>query len=122
MNIIVVLLIFAVLGGGGYYLFITEQAKSREEERIADTEAKLKDTTKFSMYTECDYLGSETDVASKAGTLSMDPMAKSMIIPKGFTVDTYTKPDKGGIKISYSGPTTSKCLSTPIPHVEWRKE
>ena len=130
MNIIVVLLIFAVLGGGGYYLFITEQAKSREEKRIADTEAKLKDTTKFSMYSECDYLGYEADVdinveegnPSKAGTLSMDPMAKSMIIPKGFTVDTYTKPDKGGIKISYSGPTTSKCLSTPIPHVEWRKE
>ena len=129
MNIIVVLLILAVLGGGGYYLFKMEQAKSREEKRIADIEEKLKDTTKFHMYSECDYLGDELEISSEIkgqkmtqGSVGMGTPFKSIIIPKGFTVDTYTKPDKGGIKISYSGPTTSKCLSTPISHIEWKKE
>jgi hypothetical protein len=129
MNTILVLIVLVVLGGGGFYLFKMEQARAAEEKRIADIEAKLKDTN-IMMYSECDYLGTEIKAsikleegeAVKTGAADMDPMVKSMIIPEGYTVDTYTKPAKGGVKISYSGPTTSKCLSTPIPYIEWRKE
>ena len=126
MNTILVLIVLVVLGGGGFYLFKMEQARAAEEKRIADIEAKLKDTN-IMMYSECDYKGDDyehgplEDFSAGSGTLEMSPPAKSMIIPEGYTVDTYTKPDKGGVKISYSGPTTSKCLSTPIPYIEWRK-
>ena len=128
MNIIVVIIILAILGGGGFYLFKLEQAKSRKEKRIADIEEKVKDTTKFRMYSECDYLGDELEISSEIkgqimtdGVVGLATPIKSMIIPKGFTVDTYTKPNKGGIKISYKGPTTFKCLSSPIYHIEWKK-
>ena len=128
MTIIIVFIILIVLGVGGFYLFKMEQERAAEEKRIADVEAKLKDTSKFITYSECDYKGDDyghgplEGFSAGSGALELSPPVKSIIIPKGFTVDTYTKPEKGGVKISYSGPVAHKCLSTPIPYFEWKKE
>jgi hypothetical protein len=126
MNIIIVLIILIVLGVGGFYLFKMEQERAAEEKRIADVEAKLEDTSKFITYSECDYKGNDYEHSllegHDSGILQLKPPVKSIIIPKGLTVDTYTKPEKGGVKISYSGPVAHKCLSPPIPYFEFKKE
>lgn len=122
MNIIIVLIVLIVLGGGGFYLFKMEQKRGAEEKRVADIEAKIMDTTKFITYNECNYSGFSIEHSDQEGAGGMDPPAKSMIIPQGFTVDTYTKPDKGGVKLSFTGPVAYECLSTPIPYFEWKRK
>lgn len=124
MNIIIVLIVLIVLGGGGFYLFKMEQKRAAEEKRVADIEAKIMDTTKFITYSECNYLGTgvEHGKDQDKGALELHPPVKSMIIPQGFTVDTYTKPDKGGVKLSFTGPVAYECLSTPIPYFEWKRK
>lgn len=117
------LILILIIGGAiGFYMFTQKAKAAEEEERVTlKEEEDLKDTSKFTAYTECEYMGFNHDIVTEDGTLESSPGFKSIIIPEGFTVDTYTKPEKGGIKISYSGPTTLKCLSTTIPYIEWRK-
>lgn len=122
MNIIIVLIVLIVLGGGGFYLFKMEQKRAAEEKRVTDIEAKIMDTTKFITYSECNYLGLDIEHSDQKGAVDLHPPVKSMIIPQGFTVDTYTKPDKGGVKLSFSGPVAYECLSTPIPYFEWKRK
>lgn len=107
--------------GGGFYFLKQEEKKAKEEERLEEIEAQVEDSTKFVVYTQCDYKGDAIDISDDQGVLEVsNPKIRSLIIPVGFKVDTYSLPDKGGVKISYGGPSKVKCIS--VPYLEWRKE
>jgi hypothetical protein len=107
--------------GGGFYFLKQEEKKAKEEERLEEIEEQVEDSTKFTAYTQCDYKGDAIDISDDQGVLEMsNPKIRGLIIPVGFKVDTYSLPDKGGVKISYGGPSKVKCIS--VPYLEWRKE
>jgi hypothetical protein len=110
---------------GGIHLLREEDKKAKEEERIADIEKQAEDSTKFVFYTECDYKGTPYETGNEGdvdkGTIEVsNPTLKSLIVPVGFTVDTYSKPGKTGVKMSFKGPTKMKCID--IPSLEWKRE
>jgi hypothetical protein len=109
--------------GGGFYFLKQEEKKAKEEERLEEIEAQVEDSTKFVVYTQCDYKGDPFQMGhdGEGGVIeSHNPKIRGLIIPVGFKVDTYSLPDKGGVKISYGGPSKVKCIS--VPYLEWRKE
>jgi hypothetical protein len=103
--------------GGGFYMFKKEQENAAKEELIAEKKA----SPYVTVYTECDYKGDEHvigkpensgDVFVKADiTAGANKPFKSMIVPAGFSVDTYPNENKGGAKLTLGGPSDQKCTS-----------
>jgi len=100
------------------YMAYTAMQESKRQEEIEAREKKYKEIPGFHLFPECDYSGdgvfsmkldNETEFSVGNGI-----EFKSFILTSGFKVDTYTESDKGGTKITYTGPASSKCLSNPI--------
>ena len=90
--------------GGGFYLFKKEQENTAKEELI--TEKKAVDAV--TGYFECDYKGEDSIVISDDGETTPPRPIKSIIVPAGFSVDTYSKENQGGVKITLGGPSDQK--------------
>jgi hypothetical protein len=97
--------------GGGFYLFKKEQENTAKEELIAEKKA----SPYVTMFLECDYkeefgkVGEEDDFVE--AELEFGSGIKSIIVPAGFSVDTYSKENKGGAKITLGGPSDQKCTT-----------
>ena len=91
--------------GGGIYFFLQEKENSRKEEIITEKKA----SPYVTMYPECDYKG--TGVVVKETEHGESSGFKSIIVPKGFKVITYSKKNKGGVKLTLGGPSDQKCTS-----------
>ena len=101
--------------GGGFYMFKKEQENAAKEELIAEKKASPYVTA----YTECDYKGDEYVIGKPENSgdvfvkseVSLQSGFKSMIVPAGFSVDTYPNENKGGAKLTLGGPSDQKCTS-----------
>ena len=98
--------------GGGIYFFLQERENSRKEELISEKQAAPYVTA----YMECDYKGKEAVIRDDAFvdgevTIELGTPFKSIIVPKGFKVVTYSKVNKGGVKLTLGGPSDQKCTS-----------
>ena len=97
--------------GGGFYMFKKEQENTAKEELIAEKKA----SPYVTMYSECDYkeeigkVGEEDDF--EKAELNIGSGIKSLIVPAGFSVETYPKENKGGAKLTLGGPSDQKCTS-----------
>ena len=97
--------------GGGFYLFKKEQENTAKEELIAEKKA----SPYVTMFLECDYkeefgkVGEGDDFVE--AELGFGSGIKSIIVPTGFSVDTYSKENKGGVKITLGGPSDQKCTT-----------
>lgn len=88
--------------GGGFFLYKQEQENTRIEELITNATSVL-------TFTECDYKGSDGVGIDEDGEVQSSSGLKSIIIPKGFSVDTYPNLDFAGPKITLGGPSSQKC-------------
>ena len=99
--------------GGGFYMFKKEQENAAKEELIAEKKA----SPYVSAFMECDYkgdghaFGEDTQFVDGEITISVGTPFKSLIVPAGFSVDTYPKENKGGAKLTLGGPSDQKCTS-----------
>ena len=97
--------------GGGIYFFLQERENSRKEEIITEKQAAPYVTAYF----ECDYKGDHAKFGDapdfEKADVSFDTPFKSIIVPKGFKVITYSKVNKGGVKLTLGGPSDQKCTS-----------
>lgn len=99
--------------GGGFYLFKKEQENTAKEELITEKKASPYVTA----YTECDYKGKESVIGKDSDfvdgeiILEVGTPFKSIIVPAGFSVDTYSKENQGGVKITLGGPSDQKCTT-----------
>ena len=99
--------------GGGFYMFKKEQEKTAKEELIAERKV----SPFVSAFMECDYkgdghvFGEEAQFDDGEITVSMGTPFKSLIVPAGFSVDTYPNENKGGAKLTLGGPSDQKCTS-----------
>ena len=96
--------------GGGFYLFKKEQENTAKEELIAEKKASPYVTAFF----ECDFKGDGQTIGEGADgetTIEVGTPFKSIIVPAGFSVDTYSKENKGGAKITLGGPSDQKCTT-----------
>lgn len=96
--------------GGGFYLFKKEQENAAKEELITEKKASPYVTAYF----ECDYKGKESVIGEGADgetTIEVGTPIKSLIVPAGFSVDTYSKENQGGTKITLGGPSDQKCTN-----------
>ena len=97
--------------GGGFYLFKKEQENTAKEELIAEKKA----SPYVTMFLECDYkeefgkVGEGDDFVE--AELEFGSGIKSIIVPADFSVDTYSKENKGGAKITLGGPSDQKCTT-----------
>lgn len=92
--------------GGGIYFFLQEKENNRKEEIITENQA----SPYVTMYLECDYKGKSFEFKENVESSVKTPF-KSIIVPKGFKVITYSKVDKGGVKLTLGGPSDQKCTS-----------
>jgi len=98
--------------GGGFYMFKKEQEKTAKKEFIAEKKA----APYVTMFMECDY---KDEIEMKIGEgddfeeadVEITTGFKSIIVPKGFKVITYSKVAKGGVKLTLGGPSDQKCTS-----------
>jgi len=91
--------------GGGFFLYKQEQENTRIEELITNATSVL-------TFTECDYKGGDGKVIDEdadGAEVQSSSGFKSIIIPKGFSVDTYPEKDFTGPKITLGGPSSQKC-------------
>ena len=125
--------------GGGFY-FMREQGEKNKEKQRTDTAEARVFGQKVIAYFECDYKGENKVefggtpdfVEAEAG---YEIPLKSIVIPEGFTVDTYSNDsredvtisvdpnsslEQGGVKKSYTGPHTERCVS--FNRIRVRKE
>jgi hypothetical protein len=93
--------------GGGFYLFKKEQENAAKEELIAEKKA----VDAVTGYFECDYKGEDNITFSDDIETTPPRPIKSIIVPAGFSVDTYSKENKGGVKITLGGPSDQKCTT-----------
>ena len=94
--------------GGGFYMF------KKEQERKLITEKKA--SPYVTVYFECDYKGEESVIGDDVfvdgeATIEVGTPIKSLIVPAGFSVDTYSKENQGGVKITLGGPSDQKCTN-----------
>ena len=87
--------------GGGFYMFKQEQKKKLIAEKKA--------LDAVTVFTECDYKGVSTPIGE--GDTESGSGFKSIIVPAGFSVETYTKQNKGGFKLTLGGPSDQKCTT-----------
>ena len=97
--------------GGGFYMFKKEQENAAKEELITEKKA----VNAVTVYFECDYKGKDhisIDV-DDGNPIEISPPRpiKSLIVPAGFSVDTYPNENKGGAKLTLGGPSDQKCTS-----------
>jgi len=104
--------------GGGFY-FMREQGEKNKEKQRIDTAEAMVFGQKVIAYNECDYKGDPLEMGTD-GEGGFEIPLKSIVIPEGFTVDTYSNVNKGGVKKTYTGPHTERCISFHSLHV--RKE
>ena len=98
--------------GGGFYMFKKEQENAAKEELIAEKKA----LDAVTVFTECDYKGEESVIGDDVfvdgeATIEVGTPIKSLIVPAGFSVDTYSKENQGGVKITLGGPSDQKCTT-----------
>jgi len=99
------------LHGWGILHVQKEQENTAKEELIAEKKA----VDAVTGYFECDYKGEDhisiggDDGYPKESSLTRP--IKSLIVPAGFSVDTYPKENKGGAKLTLGGPSDQKCTS-----------
>tara|TARA_Y100000389_G_scaffold21439_1_gene18437 strand:- start:37 stop:417 length:381 start_codon:yes stop_codon:yes gene_type:complete len=93
--------------GGGFYMFKKEQENAAKEELIAEKKA----LDAVTGYFECDYKGGDSIAFSDDIETTPPRPIKSIIVPAGFSVDTYPKENKSGTKITLGGPSDQKCTS-----------
>ena len=98
--------------GGGFYMFKKEQENAAKEELIAEKKASPYVTA----FMECDYKGDEHVFGEEANWrcenhITRGTPFKSLIVPAGFSVDTYPNENKGGAKLTLGGPSDQKCTS-----------
>ena len=97
--------------GGGFYLFKKEQENAAKEELIAEKKA----SPYVTVFLECDYkeefgkVGEGDDFVE--AEMEFGSGIKSIIVTAGFSVDTYSKNNKGGAKITLGGPSDQKCTT-----------
>jgi len=94
--------------GGGFYMFKQEQKKKLIAEKKA--------SPYVTVYTECDYKGEESVIGDDVfvdgeATIEVGTPIKSIIVPAGFSVETYPKQNKGGFKLTLGGPSDQKCTT-----------
>jgi hypothetical protein len=88
--------------GGGFFLYKQEQENTRIEELITNATSVLS-------FSECDYKGKNRGTFNEDAEAQTPSGFKSIIIPKGFSVDTYPNLDFAGPKITLGGPSSQKC-------------
>jgi hypothetical protein len=97
--------------GGGFYMFKKEQENAAKEELIAEKKA----SPYVTIFGECDYKGESEAIGKDSAVfgkkLELDTPVKSLIVPAGFSVDTYPNKNKGGAKLTLGGPSDQKCTS-----------
>ena len=97
--------------GGGFYMFKKEQENAAKEELITEKKA----VNAVTGYFECDYKGKDNiSIGGDDGypkEISPTRPIKSLIVPAGFSVDTYPNENKGGAKLTLGGPSDQKCTS-----------
>ena len=97
--------------GGGFYMFKKEQENAAKEELITEKKA----VNAVTGYFECDYKGEDhISIGVDDGNpieISPPRPIKSLIVPAGFSVDTYPNENKGGAKLTLGGPSDQKCTS-----------
>ena len=97
--------------GGGFYMFKKEQENAAKEELITEKKA----VNAVTGYFECDYKGEDNiSIGVDDGNpieISPPRPIKSLIVPAGFSVDTYPNENKGGAKLTLGGPSDQKCTS-----------
>ena len=97
--------------GGGFYMFKKEQENAAKEELITEKKA----VNAVTGYFECDYKGKDNiSICGDDGypkEISPTRPIKSLIVPAGFSVDTYPNENKGGAKLTLGGPSDQKCTS-----------
>ena len=98
--------------GGGIYFFLQERENNRKEELISEKKAAPYVTA----YMECDYKGKEVVIGDDLfddgeTTIEVGTPFKSLIVPAGFSVDTYSKENQGGVKLTLGGPSDQKCTT-----------
>ena len=91
--------------GGGFFMFKQEQENAAKEELIAEKKA----LDAVTVFTECDYKGVSTPIGE--GDMESGSGIKSLIVPAGFSVDTYSTKNQGGVKITLGGPSDQKCTN-----------
>jgi hypothetical protein len=112
--VIFVLLIISV----GIFVGIVMLKKSQDRKERIDA---LLSTPGIHLFKECNYGGdifqyqgdlpeTEEDYGVMDGSLRY----KSFILTSGYKIDTYSKQNEEGVKISYTGPKEVSCLETPI--------
>jgi hypothetical protein len=98
--------------GGGIYFLLQEQENSRKEKLISEKQAAPYVTAYF----ECDFKGDDhakfgDDTDFEKAEISLGRPLKSIIVPDGYKVVTYSKVNKGGVKLTLGGPSDQKCTS-----------
>lgn len=88
--------------GGGFFLYKQEQENTRIKELITNATSVL-------TFTECDYKGGGGTGIDDDAEVQLSSGFKSIIIPKGFSVDTYPEVEFTGPKITLGGPSSQKC-------------
>ena len=89
--------------GGGFYMFKQEQKRKFIAEKKA--------APYVTIFDECDYKGVMDEIKENEEVSTSGSAFKSIIVPKGFKVVTYSKEDKGGVKLTLGGPSDQKCTS-----------
>jgi hypothetical protein len=118
----------SMIGGG--YLAYNEMQKSQLEEEIKQREETFTKTPGLHMFSECNYVGNSVfqatgdnlpKTAEDEIVIDISDGFKSFIITSGYKVDTYDKEGLTGVKMTYTGPTKMKCLTTPIKGLKFYK-
>ena len=89
--------------GGGFYMFKQEQKRKFIDEKKA--------APYVTIFDECDYKGVMDEIKENEEVSTSGSAFKSIIVPAGFSVDTYSTENKGGVKITLGGPSDQKCTS-----------
>ena len=77
--------------GGGFFMFKQEQ----DRKFIAEKKA----APYVTVFTECDYKGVSTPIGE--GDMESGSGIKSLIVPAGFSVDTYSTKNKGAVSYTH---------------------
>jgi hypothetical protein len=112
--IIFVLLIISV----GIFVGIVMLKKSLDRKERIDA---LLSTPGIHLFRECNYGGDIIQSPSSLPETEEDYKVmgsslryKSFILTSGYKIDTYSRQNEEGVKISYTGPKEVSCLETPI--------
>jgi hypothetical protein len=118
----------SMLGGG--YVAYNEMKKSQLEEAAIQRQETFAKTPGLHAFSECNYVGNSVaqitddnlaETTENEYVIDISDGFKSFIITSGYKVDTYDKEGLTGVKMTYTGPTNMKCLTTPIKGLKFYK-